>query len=231
MLFQLAQLPEKHLRVVERIDRLRDRLRCLLQGQPRRWTGLLRRSTFARAIQGSNSIEGYHVTVDDAVAAVEGEEPLDERTEAWRAVTGYRDAMSYVLQLADDRYFQHNEGTIRGLHYMMLSYDLSKHPGRWRPGSIYVRREEDGATIGAWGYSLVSPHWVFLTGEKEMLYRTAMHSYLLVEPEKNNKTPDFIHSQLFVLVDGEGKLRGSYDGTKLEEVEKLMDDVRILLPQ
>lgn len=76
-----------------------------------------------------------------------------------------------------------------------------------------------------------SPHWVFLTGEKEMLYRTAMHSYLLVEPEKNNKTPDFIHSQLFVLVDGEGKLRGSYDGTKLEEVEKLMDDVRILLPQ
>ena len=147
MLFQLAQLPEKHLRVVERIDRLRDRLRCLLQGQPRRWTGLLRRSTFARAIQGSNSIEGYHVTVDDAVAAVEGEEPLDERTEAWRAVTGYRDAMSYVLQLADDRYFQHNEGTIRGLHYMMLSYDLSKHPGRWRPGSIYVRREEDGATV------------------------------------------------------------------------------------
>ncbi len=147
MLYILQTLPKQHLEVVERIDRLRDRLRFLLQGQPRRWTGLLRRSTFALAIQGSNSIEGYHVTVDDAVAAVEGEAPLDERTEAWKAVTGYRNAMSYVLQLADDRYFQHNEGTLRGLHYMMIGYDLAKHPGRWRPGSIYVRREEDGATV------------------------------------------------------------------------------------
>ena len=147
MLYTLPTLPDQHAQVVERIDRLRNRLRFLLQGQPRRWTGLLRRSTFARAIQGSNSIEGYHVTVDDAVAAVEGEEPLDERTEAWKAVTGYRKAMSYVLQLADDSYYQHNEGTIRSLHYMMLDYDLPKHPGRWRPGSIYVRREPDNAIV------------------------------------------------------------------------------------
>lgn len=147
MLYTLSTLPEKHAEVVERIDRLRNRLRFLLQGQPRRWTGLLRRSTFARAIQGSNSIEGYHVTVDDAVAAVEGEEPLDERTEAWKAVTGYRSAMSYVLQLADDAYYQHNEGTLRSLHYMMLHYDIGKHPGRWRPGSIYVRREPDNAIV------------------------------------------------------------------------------------
>lgn len=147
MLFALTNLPDSHLRVVERIDRLRDRLRFLVQGQPRRWTGLLRRSTFARAIQGSNSIEGYHVTVDDAVAAVAGEGPLDEQTEAWKAVTGYRDAMSYVLALADDRYFVHNEGTLRALHFMMLGYDLAKHPGRWRPGSIFVRREEDGAVV------------------------------------------------------------------------------------
>ena len=147
MLHTVPSLPAKHLEVVERIDRLRDRLRFLLQGQPRRWTGLLRRSTFARAIQGSNSIEGYHVTVDDAVAAVEGEEPLDERTEAWKAVTGYRNAMSYVLQLADDRFYQHNEGTLRSLHYMMIGYDIARHPGRWRPGSIYVRREPDGAIV------------------------------------------------------------------------------------
>jgi Fic family protein len=147
MLFTLATLPAKHAEVVERIDRLRNRLRFLLQGQPRRWTGLLRRSTFARAIQGSNSIEGYHVTVDDAVAAVDGEEPLDERGDAWKAVMGYRNAMSYVLQLADDPYYQHNEGTLRSLHYMMIGYDVTKHPGRWRPGSIYVRRDADNAIV------------------------------------------------------------------------------------
>ncbi len=142
MLYHLAELPAKYLQVVQLVDDMRLRLRFLLQQQPTRWTGLLRRSQFARAIQGSNSIEGYHVTVDDAVAAIEGEQPLiDERTESWMAVRGYREAMTYILQLADDAHFSHHEAMIRSLHYMMLSYDLGKHPGRWRPGVIYVRRE------------------------------------------------------------------------------------------
>ncbi len=142
MLYQIQELPAEYLRVVERVDEMRLRLRFLLQQQPTRWTGLLRRSEFARAIQGSNSIEGFNVTVDDAVAAVEGEEPLiDERTEAWLAVRGYREAMTYILQLSDDAHFAHHEAMLRSLHYMMMSYDLGKHPGRWRPGVIYVRRE------------------------------------------------------------------------------------------
>lgn len=142
MLYQLHDLPAEYLGVVERVDEIRLRLRFLLQQQPARWTGLLRRSEFARAIQGSNSIEGFNVTVDDAVAAIEGEEPLiDERTEAWLAVRGYREAMTYILQLSDDAHFAHHEAMLRSLHYMMLSYDLGKHPGRWRPGVIYVRRE------------------------------------------------------------------------------------------
>jgi Fic family protein len=148
MLYQLKELPAEYLRVIERIDEMRLRLRFLLQQQPTRWTGLLRRSEFARAIQGSNSIEGFHVTVDDAVAAVEGEEPLiDERTEAWLAVRGYREAMTYVLQLSDDAHFAHHESMLRSLHYMMLSYDLGKHPGRWRPGVIYVRREHTNEIV------------------------------------------------------------------------------------
>jgi Fic family protein len=108
---------------------------------------LLRRATFARAIQGSNSIEGYNVTFEDAIAAAEGEEPLDAAQETWAAVMGYRNAMTYVLQLADDPGFAHSEGLLRSLHYMMLSYDLSKHPGRWRPGTIYVRREPSGEIV------------------------------------------------------------------------------------
>jgi Fic family protein len=141
MLFQLTSLPIEYMEVIGRVDEMRLRLRFLLQQQPRRWTGLLRRSEFARAIQGSNSIEGYNVTVDDAVAAVEGEEPLiDERSEPWLAVRGYREALTYILQLSDDAYFRHHESVLRSLHYMMLSYDLGKHPGRWRPGVIYVRR-------------------------------------------------------------------------------------------
>jgi Fic family protein len=147
MIFSAPTLSAEFLRVIERVDQLRSQLSYLLQSQPKRWTGLLRRSTFARAIQASNSIEGYDVTIDDAVAAVENEEPLNPKDEAWMAVVGYRVAMSYILQLAGDLYYTHNVGTLRSLHYMMIGYDLSKHPGRWRPGSIYVRQEPSGDIV------------------------------------------------------------------------------------
>jgi Fic family protein len=147
MLYTAGKLPSEYREVVERIDLLRNRLRYALQGHPRRWTGLLRRATFARAVQGSNSIEGYNVAFEDAVAAIEGEEPMDTHKETWRAISGYRSAMSYILQLADDPFYSHNEGTIRSLHYMMVGFDLTKHPGRWRPGSIFVRNEPSGEIV------------------------------------------------------------------------------------
>ncbi|MEX2263632.1 MAG: Fic family protein [Bryobacteraceae bacterium] len=108
---------------------------------------MLRRNTFARAIRGSNSIEGYDVTAEDAIAAVEGEAPLDAQSETWAAVTGYRNAMTFVLQLSRDPHFSYSEGFIRSLHFMMIHHDLSKHPGRWRPGPIFVRNEQTGERV------------------------------------------------------------------------------------
>jgi Fic family protein len=147
MLHRISVLPEEYSGVVERVDAMRLRLKFMLQQAPRRWTGLLRRSTFARAIQGSNAIEGYNVTRDDAIAAVEGEEPLDDKTEAWLAVRGYREAMTYVLQLADDPYFVNHEAVLRSMHFMMTSYEMKAHPGRWRPGAIHVQRDPTGETV------------------------------------------------------------------------------------
>ncbi len=140
MIFSAPKLVPECLRVIEQVDSIRARLRFAL-ANPNRWLGLLRRTTLARAIRGSNSIEGFNVTRDDAVAVVDHEEPLEAGRETWAAVTGYRDALTYVLQLANDPYFEHSEALIRSLHFMMLSYDLAKHPGSWRPGPIYVRDE------------------------------------------------------------------------------------------
>lgn len=146
MLFQPPQLGAPEQDVIRKIEEVRRELRYNLAA-PRRWTGLLARNTFARAIQGSNSIEGYHVTREDAIAAVEGEEPLDAKDEAWLAVSGYRTAMTFVLQLAKDKDFTYNEGILRSLHFMMMQHDLNKRPGNWRPGTIYVRRESDGEAV------------------------------------------------------------------------------------
>ncbi len=146
MLFQAQPLSAKAAEVVGRIEELRQALKYATI-EPRRWTGLLRRATFARAIRGSNSIEGYTVELDDAVAAVEGEEPLTAEGETLAAVKGYRDAMTYILQLANDPHFAFSEGLLRSLHFMMTQYDLSKSPGRWRSGPVYVRNEATGQNV------------------------------------------------------------------------------------
>lgn len=146
MLFNSPLLTEQDEQVIARIDRIREALRHQLPDQ-RRWVGLLRRVMLARAIRGSNSIEGYNVSLDDAAAAIAGEEPLDATDEAWMAVVGYRDAMTYVLQLADDAHFTYDESLIRSLHYMMIGYALDKSPGRWRPGPVYVHHESTGDIV------------------------------------------------------------------------------------
>jgi len=126
----------------EQREQLSDRV-----AEPRRWTGTLRRMAFARAVQGSNSIEGYNASLDDVVAAVEGEPTLGADEETQLALSGYRDAMTYVLQIADDATLDIDEGLLKSLHFMMLKYDLSKNPGRWRPGAVYVREGESGEIV------------------------------------------------------------------------------------
>src|SRR5215831_16158756 len=146
VLFETAAPDDLERGVIERIDDLRGRLRYAVS-TPKLWTGLLRRATLARSIQGSNLIEGYHVTLDDAIAAIEHGEPLEANDEVWLAITGYRNAMTYILQLSDDPHFSFNEGLIRSLHYMMLHHELVKNPGKWRPGPIFVRREPSGEIV------------------------------------------------------------------------------------
>lgn len=140
MVFQTPQLREDELEVLALLADQRDQLRDRM-AEPRRWSGTLRRMAFARAVQGSNSIEGYNASLDDVVAAVEEEPTLGAEAETQQALTGYRDAMTYVLQIADDASLEVDEGLLKSLHFMMLKYDLKKNPGRWRPGPIFVHRE------------------------------------------------------------------------------------------
>jgi Fic family protein len=144
--FRTPTLDPIELEVLRLIDGLRDDLRHRV-AQPRRWSGTLRRTTFARAVQGSNSIEGYNASLDDVAAAVQGEPTLDATTETELALTGYRDAMTYMLQVAEDDSAVIDEGMIKALHFMMLKHDLSKSPGRWRPGYIGVRNDATGQIV------------------------------------------------------------------------------------
>lgn len=141
MLFTTPELDARELAVLSEIEDLKRRLRHQLI-EPRRWYGSLRRLSIARAIQGSNSIEGFDANLEDAAAVAVGEEPLDTDQETGLALKGYRDAMTFVLQLASDDDFTYDTQILKSLHFMMTGYDLTNRPGRWRAGSVYVRNDE-----------------------------------------------------------------------------------------
>jgi Fic family protein len=146
MLFTAPSLDANEQAVLDQIDAAKEKLRWQLH-EPRRWYGSLRRLSFARNIQGSNSIEGFEARLDDAAAVALGEEPLDANEETRLALSGYRDAMTYVLQLATETDFEYSTQLIKSLHFMMTSYSLNNRPGLWRAGSVYVQKEQTGEIV------------------------------------------------------------------------------------
>jgi Fic family protein len=146
MIFQAPPMSFEEIAALQRIDELRRQLRFRV-AQPRRWVGLVRRILGARAIQGSNSIEGYDVSVEDALAAIGGEQPTEAGEEDWNAVSGYRRAMTYVHQLAQDEHFEYTPQILRSLHFMMTEYTLDASPGLWRPGPIWIRNDATGDIV------------------------------------------------------------------------------------
>src|SRR3989442_4879232 len=147
MIYSSPELRSEELRAMEAIEELKRQFRWRV-AEPKRWYGNLRRQIFARAVQGSNSIEGYNASLEDVMAAVDNEEPIDADVETYYALEGYRDAMTYVLQLSEDTAgMEVDETLIKALHFMMLKHELNKLTGRYRPGVIYVRREPTGGIV------------------------------------------------------------------------------------
>ncbi|MFB7907255.1 Fic family protein [Kitasatospora sp. NPDC056076] len=135
--------------VLAEIDEMRNRLRLRLRTS-RRWEGQLRRNLTARAIAGSNTIEGYAASVSDVEDIMVGEAPIDANDTVTAEIEGYRRAMTYIQRLAeagDD--FAYSKGLLNSLHFMMQGHHLIKRPGWWRTGPVYVTSAED-PTIAAY---------------------------------------------------------------------------------
>ena len=138
MLYVMPSLDRADLRVLADLGEMRSELRAHLRSKPR-WEGQLRRSLFAAAIQGSNTIENITISNSDARALVE-HAPMSAEAgeETQQAVIGYRDAMTYVQQAPMMDFFDYSETLLSALHFMITKYQPAKWPGRYRPGGIYV---------------------------------------------------------------------------------------------
>lgn len=145
-LFSTPQPDLEDQQVIAEIHHARATLADVLRA-PRRWNGLLRRTSTARAIQGSNTIEGYTVSEEDAVAAVDDEHPLSADEETWAEILAYRRVLTYVLNVATEPGFVIDEAVLRSMHFMLLDHDLSKAPGRYRTREIFVRDDRRGIDV------------------------------------------------------------------------------------
>lgn len=70
--------------------------------------------------------------------------------------------------------------------------------------------------------------WNLVTGDKRQIYELARKSYLVVKTNGDGGPYDMIHTENFVLVDKNKQIRGLYDGTNKEEIDRLLGDIEIL---
>lgn len=75
---------------------------------------------------------------------------------------------------------------------------------------------------------VTSDRWTFVTGVKDSIYKIAQTSYFATAMEDRTEPDGFIHSGAFLLIDRKGRIRGKYDGTKEEDVNRLMGDIKRL---
>ncbi|MES2544522.1 MAG: SCO family protein [Bacteroidota bacterium] len=75
---------------------------------------------------------------------------------------------------------------------------------------------------------VIDSKWNLVTGDKKEIYTMARKSYLAVKLGKPNELYDMVHTENFVLVDAKKRVRGFYDGTKKEDIQRLIDDIDYL---
>ncbi|WP_439129600.1 SCO family protein [Polaribacter sp.] len=75
---------------------------------------------------------------------------------------------------------------------------------------------------------VIEGKWNVTTGPKTHIYELARKSYFAVLDEGDGGENDFIHTEQFVLVDKDRRIRGYYDGTEKEDMEKLKEDIVLL---
>ena len=159
MLFATPELADVELTLIDRIAEIRVEVGVAV-APASRWTGSLARLQRAVNAQSSNAIEGHVLDLADALRVEDGQ-PTETASELDAvAVQGFRDAMTYLLELARDQSYTYDVGSIRGLHRMMTASYRAKlvdlgllgrpghqdpRPGLWRRSGIRVTAD-DGST-------------------------------------------------------------------------------------
>lgn len=72
---------------------------------------------------------------------------------------------------------------------------------------------------------VIDRKWNLVTGDKKQIYELARKSYLAVKTDGNGDEYDMIHTENFMLIDKKRQIRGFYDGTNPDDIERLLEDI------
>jgi Fic family protein len=143
VLFETPHITHELEQSLDKLDKLRRALGDEVSS-PAPWMGTLRRQIRATSVESSTSIEGYHVSPEDALALVSGTESVSPEDENRMAVACYARAMDHVGVMAQDPAFRWRDRVILDLHFDTCYFQQDKSPGLWRTGSISVTASDGG---------------------------------------------------------------------------------------
>ncbi|MER3501037.1 MAG: SCO family protein [Candidatus Fervidibacterota bacterium] len=163
-------------------------------------------------------------TVPDFQLIADNGKPItlaDLRGKVWVAEFFFTSCAGICLEM--NRNMQKVQHTFKGNpDFRIVAFTVDPH--RDTPDILREYGKNFGAQPG---------QWIFVTGEKKAIYRLARHGFRVtaqeVKPEEEGGPLDFIHSDRFILVDRQGRIRGYYNGTDEKQVARLIADIRRLL--
>ena len=97
--------------------------------------------------------------------------------------------------------------------------------------SYTVDPEKDSSERLKWyenTFGINGKNWNLLTGDQQSIYELGVNGYLVPNQEDALSPGGFLHSEKVMLVDKKGRIRGSYDGTDSDQIDKLFEDILIL---
>ncbi|MDQ3393512.1 MAG: SCO family protein [Bacteroidota bacterium] len=119
-------------------------------------------------------------------------------------------AMSKEMSRVHDKYKSHPD-------FQILSFTVDPQHDNVSSLDKYSKR-----------FEIRGNEWQFITGEKEKIYHLARCGFILPVEDGDGSPEDFIHSEKFILVDAQKRIRGYYDGTDREDVDRLITEIDIL---
>jgi Fic family protein len=111
---------------------------------PRRWLGRLRRDLEVEAVAASTSMEGVPVTVDEVRRILVGDRPRSVSDSDAKLVTGYRDAMAFVLRRAESVGFNWHSELLIAVHDRVMGGDFASGAGDFRRSQVFVASRGQG---------------------------------------------------------------------------------------